>query len=506
MPDPRGVALAVALAALAWDGGGYLPRAWGWAGLAAGTAALLALAAERRRGGVGGMAPLGGVAAAWLALLAASAAWTLGSALWSQSPPSSIAEAQRAVVVVGAALVAVAVFRRLDGAVVAGAVLAAATAVSAANLLHRVGGYDDRLIGAAAEPVAYDNALALLAVLGVLVALGLCVSGTQAAEPRVRVLAAVSVPVNGLVVVLAASVGAWGALVVGAAAAAVAAGGRKRAVGVAMLAAVVVAGVASFGGHERERYWGVALDAAADHPVAGTGAGTFWQLWLREREVPLSARDAHGLYVETLAEQGAIGLALLLAALVVPLVAAARGPRRPFVVGAYAAFVAALALDWHWELSGVAAAGTLLGGALLLDARRARADELVFQKHKVASAGAAVAAVVVVAISVVTLAEAALLGRAREAFATGRHAAAADAARDAARVAPWAAEPWLVAAEAESAAGDAVAARRAAREGLERDANDWRLWLELARSSEGAERERALARARSLNPLGPFAA
>ena len=44
----------------------------------------------------------------------------------------------------------------------------------------------------------------------------------------------------------------------------------------------------------------------------------------------------------------------------------------------------------------------------------------------------------------------------------------------------------------------------AAREGLQRDAHDWRLWLELAQSTTGEERERALERARSLNPLGPI--
>jgi hypothetical protein len=49
-----------------------------------------------------------------------------------------------------------------------------------------------------------------------------------------------------------------------------------------------------------------------------------------------------------------------------------------------------------------------------------------------------------------------------------------------------------------SGRGDPAAA---ALEALERDGNDWRLWLELAQSTTGAERERALERARSLNPF-----
>ncbi|HYT50946.1 MAG TPA: hypothetical protein VEL10_01935 [Gaiellaceae bacterium] len=49
---------------------------------------------------------------------------------------------------------------------------------------------------------------------------------------------------------------------------------------------------------------------------------------------PAKVRDAHSLYVETLAELGPIGLALLSAALVVPLVAAVRARRHPLSVPA----------------------------------------------------------------------------------------------------------------------------------------------------------------------------
>jgi len=491
----RGVALAAALAALLWDGGGYAARAWGWAGIVAAAGALAALAWRRRRA----EQPSGGSAVAWVALLAASGGWTLATALWSRSAPSSIAEAQRAALVVAVALVAVAAFRRGEGIVVAGAVLAAATAVGLANLVHRArGGYDERLVGVAAWPVGYDNSLALLAAVGALLALGLCVAATQTLA---RVAAAAALPVHLLVLVLAGSVGAFGALAVGLAGTAVAAGGRLRWAGGVALAAVAVAAVLSFGGHERERYWPVALDAAGERPLGGAGAGTFWQLWLEGREAPLSARDAHGLYVELVGEQGIVGLALLAAALALPFVAALRGRRRPLLVGAYAAFVAALALDWHWELAGVAAAGILIGAALLLDGGE---TDFAFLRHDVLHAASAVPALVLLAVSAVTLAGAVALDGARQALREERPAAAAARAERAAQVEPWAAEPWLVAAQAHALAGDAAAAAAAARDGLARDAHDWRLWLELGRVAEGAERERALARARSLNPLGPF--
>jgi predicted Zn-dependent protease len=40
------------------------------------------------------------------------------------------------------------------------------------------------------------------------------------------------------------------------------------------------------------------------------------------------------------------------------------------------------------------------------------------------------------------------------------------------------------------------------REGIERDPGDVELWRALARATGGAERRQALARARSLDPLG----
>jgi hypothetical protein len=239
----------------------------------------------------------------------------------------------------------------------------------------------------------------------------------------------------------------------------------------------------------------VALGAAGEHPVAGAGAGTFWQLWLEEREEPFSARDAHGLYVETLGELGVVGLVLLAAALVAPLAA---GRRRPLLVGAYVAFLVHAGIDWDWELAGVAAAGVLLGCALLLEGRNDRSG----QRGVTAWAGGA--AVLFVA-ACVTLVGAVTLDSARDALRDGRAADAARTAERAADVQPWAAEPRLVLAEARRALGEEGTAREAALAGLERDASDWRLWDALARSSRGAERERALARARSLNPLGPFA-
>ena len=50
--------------------------------------------------------------------------------------------------------------------------------------------------------------------------------------------------------------------------------------------------------------WESALEDARAHPVLGSGAGTFERWWLEHRDVAHKVRDAHSLYLETLAELG----------------------------------------------------------------------------------------------------------------------------------------------------------------------------------------------------------
>ena len=62
--------------------------------------------------------------------------------------------------------------------------------------------------------------------------------------------------------------------------------------------------------------------------------------------------DAHSLYLETLAELGLVGLALLVLALAPPLVAGFRGVEAA-ATGGYVAFLIHAGLDWDWELPAV---------------------------------------------------------------------------------------------------------------------------------------------------------
>jgi hypothetical protein len=77
-------------------------------------------------------------------------------------------------------------------------------------------------------------------------------------------------------------------------------------------------------GSVRARYWNEALEVFGEHPTLGAGADGYATARLRHRTVPLDVHHAHGFVVQTLADLGLIGMALVLALLAAWLVAAGR--------------------------------------------------------------------------------------------------------------------------------------------------------------------------------------
>jgi O-antigen ligase len=254
----------------------------------------------------------------------------------------------------------------------------------------------------------------------------------------------------------------------------------------------------SLSGHDRTTYWRVALDDYRDHPALGSGAGTYDLYWTRDRPFGTGARDAHSLYVETLAELGPLGLALLLAGLAAPFAAVRSARERPLVpvlAGAYAAYLVHAAADWDWEIPALTLTALVCGALLAVsDVRTVRV------RGRPVLIGAAVAlASVAVAIqrgNDAAADAATLLGH-------GRNSDALRAAERASRWAPWASEPWRVRADAERALGDARAARRSARRAIAKDPREWTAWFQLAYLTSGREQADADERVRVLNPLAP---
>ena len=511
---PAVLACALVLV-LGFDEGGFAPPSWVW------SAALLAIVAGVLLGGrVSRPSPL---ELGFVGALAALLGWTLLSTLWSLDPTASVLDAQRLLLYVatGAALLLLARPGSrpslLIGVLVALAVLCVAGLADAVVGDDPIGpltadpGSENRL----AEPIGYANGMALLAAMGTLLALGLARiapnRGLQAACLVLVALFAATLYLTysrggwlalalGLLVLLALRIGSLDrrvAVPVGAVlAVALAIAGVALARSFSAPTATPAAGAArltTLSGSSRADYWRVAADTVGAEPLLGSGSGSFRRRWYRERPVPQPARDAHSLYLENLAELGPVGLVLLLVALGLPLAAAvvARAdPVTPAAVAPYAAFLAHAGQDWDWELPAVTVPAVACAAALLLAGRR----RWVPLDRAAGIAGAAAALVLAV------LSLAAYVGNRELALAEG---GSERAARRAARLQPWSAEPWRVLGESQLERGELGEARTSFREGLSRDDGDWELWLDLALASEVQARRQALDRAARLNPRDP---
>ena len=248
-------------------------------------------------------------------------------------------------------------------------------------------------------------------------------------------------------------------------------------VAVAVVVAAIAGGLASAGSlGDRSAYWRAAWADARAHPALGSGAGSFGVVWLETRDVERSTRDAHNLYLETLAELGPLGLAAVLVLLVVPLIAgiaARRQPLIPAVIGAYTAVVIHASLDWDWELPAIVTPTLVLGAVLVISARPPASPVRIGRVAGFAwgSVGSLIACVAVIGLIGNHTLEA---GTA--AARSGEWESAARLAEVASRWAPWSAEPPLLLGDARLAQGDVVAARASYAAAARRDAEDWRAW------------------------------
>jgi hypothetical protein len=258
----------------------------------------------------------------------------------------------------------------------------------------------------------------------------------------------------------------------------------------------------SFSGNGRATQWELAWADHEDHPALGSGAGTYERYWLAGRSLPGKVRDAHSLYLETLAELGPVGLSLLGFALGAPLVAAFRARRRGLIsaaCGAYVAYLAHAAVDWDWELTAVTLAALLCGAGLLLTAR-GEGGTLLAAWQRVGLAGLTLA---LAGIAAIGLLGASALAASAEAAKHGDWPDAQAQARKAIRWTPYSAVPWQALGRAQLASGDLEGATASFRTALAKDAGNWELWLDLARATEGKTQAGALATAARLNPLSP---
>lgn len=257
-------------------------------------------------------------------------------------------------------------------------------------------------------------------------------------------------------------------------------------------------------------HWAVAVDAFAAAPLAGQGAGTYQNLWARDRQSSFNVLDGHSLYLESLAELGIVGLALIvitLLAIMVGLAARARGPGRSLhaaLLAAVLAWAVHAGIDWHWEVPAVTVWVFGLGGlAIAAPARAERARGPAPLTRIVAALGCLLLAV--------TPALAALsqhqLGRSLAAFRRGDCPTTIDSALSSISLVSVRPQPFELLAYCDVRAGRPDLAVKAMRRALARDPDNWeyQYGLALVRASAGLDPRPQARAALRLNPESSLA-
>lgn len=299
----------------------------------------------------------------------------------------------------------------------------------------------------------------------------------------------------------------------------------------AVVSGNVYARLGNIGGSHRYQYWQAAVKAWKTKPVTGIGPGTFEFYWAQHGSIYEFVRNAHSLYLETLAELGVVGFLFITGLLLVVLGAGAwRALRAPAVArvglaaatASFAAVMAAAAYDWMWQFAVVALVALLLAAGILSYRRDADVSQpdapptAAAPSPSPGSAGrsrllprgvlAVLAAAASVAIAIPFAAVAALRSSQSEARA-GRLSAALSDALTAENLEPYAASPRVQQALIYERAGQLQQARSAIQAAVVREHLNWQIWLLRARiDAESGRPGQAVSdyrRAHQLNPLSP---
>lgn len=279
----------------------------------------------------------------------------------------------------------------------------------------------------------------------------------------------------------------------------------------------------SASGNGRYQYWSAAVEANATEPLTGIGPGTFQFWWSREGTIPGFVRDAHSLYLETLAELGIVGLLLIggsiLAVLGSGMIRALRASpdRRALLAAATAgcmAFATAAAIDWVWELAVLPmaflllAAGILAGGLGSSMAGAQRSSASWAAGHPSSRIALIVLSMASIAAIAVPLAGTASVRASQDRVDAAELGLALEKARTAREIQPYAATASLQEALVLELGGDLDGAVSMAIDATEDEPTNWRTWMVLSRleATRGNVEQSVAAyrQARSLNPRSPL--
>jgi O-Antigen ligase len=273
-------------------------------------------------------------------------------------------------------------------------------------------------------------------------------------------------------------------------------------------------------GAGRHDFYRVAIDAFEEKPALGHGAGTYEFSWDQLRSISIPVKDAHSVFFEAFAELGLAGGLLVLALFGVLLWTGfaawrdARGSQQELcavLLAVLVAFTVGFAIDWFWEIGGLAAVFFLASGVLvavrctqLAPLRSEAGGRGEGRRFGLAVAGLAVAWVTALGLIGPLLVDHEIKAS-QAAAADGDIAGAVNHADTARSIEPWAATPYVQLGLLAQVQGDYVTAAGRLSQAINREDRSWLLYYLRSKieheAGDGASARADLRRAQQLNPL-----
>jgi UDP-GlcNAc:undecaprenyl-phosphate/decaprenyl-phosphate GlcNAc-1-phosphate transferase len=276
----------------------------------------------------------------------------------------------------------------------------------------------------------------------------------------------------------------------------------------------------------RYDYWRIAVDAFAEHPVLGVGAGNYDRPYLRDRRTSEDVRQPHSIELQALSELGIVGgglLACFIAALVIAAVQMRAAARRSALsatlmvgaVGVVSTWLAQTSVDWLHLMPGVTGIALVMVSVLALNRGPAHGMVLGLTPRgrfavRPAMLAAAVLAGVALVVSAASLSRQGLADVFRHRADDALAARPADAIREADRSLRLDSESprtYYVKAAALARFNEAEAARRTLLQAASKEPDNFVTWTLLGdlavRRGRFGEAKRNYVRASALNPRDP---
>ncbi len=254
--------------------------------------------------------------------------------------------------------------------------------------------------------------------------------------------------------------------------------------------------------------WELAVEKFGQHPLDGTGAGTFARVWAREGNGDFKVINAHSLYLEMLSELGLPGIVFLVIAIVaifVGLAGRVRGPDRVLyaaLIAASLAWAAHAAVDWDWEMPATGFFFFALGG-LAIAARQGEGSTWAPRAPgRMTRVALGIGTLVLLVSPALVAISQGMLNSAVRNLQAGDCGAASHEALDAIHVLSVRPEPYQVLGFCDSRAGQHELAIQMLETAIDRDPGEWESYygLALVKGAAGVDPRPAARKAYELAP------